>query len=72
MITVLICPQIFPAVLQSPINAGAFAMMVSLVIVPLVSLISPKPSESLIDDCFSCYETTATVAVKVALPDEED
>lgn len=72
MIIVMICPQIFPPLLQSPINAGAFAMLSSLVIVPVVSLISPKLSETLVDDCFSCYETKATIAAKVALPDEDE
>lgn len=72
MILDLLYPQILPEVIQSPINAGAFAMVASLIIVPLVSLISPKPADRLIDDCFSCYETTATVAVKVALPEEEE
>ncbi len=68
----MIAPQIFPAILQSPINAGAFAMAASLVIVPVVSLISRKPSETLVEDCFSCYDITATIKAKVALPDEEE
>lgn len=72
MILVMLFPQIFPTVLQSPINAGAFAMMASLIIVPLVSLVTSKPSEALIDDCFSCYEIQTTVAAKIALPDEEE
>ena len=72
MILVMLCPQIFPAVLQSPINAGAFAMIASLILVPVVSLLTPKPSDKLVDECFSCYEAPATVASKVALPDEEE
>ena len=70
MTMVMLCPQIFPTLLQSPINAGAFAMIISVLIVPLVSKISPKPSEKLIENCFSCYETTAVVKLKVALPDD--
>ena len=72
MILVMLCPQIFPAVLQSPINAGAFAMIASLILVPVVSLLTPKPSDKLVDECFRCYEAPATVASKVALPDEEE
>ena len=72
MILVMLCPQIFPAVLQSPINAGAFAMLASLILVPVVSLLTPKPSDKLVDECFRCYEAPATVASKVALPDEEE
>jgi SSS family solute:Na+ symporter len=54
----------FPAILRSPINAGAFTMRAGLVIVPAVSVFTAKPAESLVENCFSCYE--ATVAVKAA------
>ncbi|MDR1482798.1 MAG: sodium:solute symporter [Synergistaceae bacterium] len=54
----------FPAILRSPINAGAFTMLAGLVIVPAVSLFTPKPASGLVEDCFSCYE--ATVAVRAA------
>jgi SSS family solute:Na+ symporter len=33
----------FPAIMQSPINCGAIAMLAGLVIVPVVSLFTPKP-----------------------------
>ena len=51
----------FPAIIQSPINAGAFAMLAGLIIVPVISLITPKPSSEQVDKCFSCYEETITV-----------
>ncbi|MCL2125518.1 MAG: sodium:solute symporter [Oscillospiraceae bacterium] len=54
----------FPTIIQSPINAGAFAMLAGLVIVPVVSLLSPKPAKAHVDECFSCYEETVTVKVK--------
>jgi len=54
----------FPAVLQSPINAGAFAMLSGLIIVPLVSAISKSPCKDTVDNCFSCYETEVSVKVK--------
>ena len=46
----------FPTLLQSPINAGAFAMMAGLVIVPVVSMFTKAPPKSVVDNCFSCYE----------------
>jgi SSS family solute:Na+ symporter len=54
----------FPELLRSPINAGAFTMLAGLLIVPIVSVFTPKPAVSLVKNCFSCYETT--VAVKAA------
>jgi len=54
----------FPALLQSPINAGAFAMLAGLVIVPVVSALTKAPDKALVDNCFSCYEETVTVKVR--------
>jgi len=54
----------FPALLQSPINAGAFTMLAGLVIVPVVSVISGKPDKAVTDNCFSCYEETVRVKVR--------
>lgn len=71
MIVDILAPQVLPALLQSPINAGAFTMLAGLVIVPLVSVLTPKPKDTLIDDCFGCYDVTITVPRKYALSDEE-
>jgi SSS family solute:Na+ symporter len=46
---------IFPAVLQSPINAGAFTMLFGLILVPVISLITPAPDKRAVSECFSCY-----------------
>lgn len=46
----------FPVFLQSPINCGAFCMIAGLIIVPVISLLTPKPDDHLIDDTFACYE----------------
>lgn len=43
----------FPAILQSPINCGAFAMIGSLIIVPVVSAFTKKPDENTIKKCFA-------------------
>ena len=39
----------------SPINAGMLVMVLELIIVPLVSLLTPKGDGKRIDDIFSCY-----------------
>ncbi len=57
----------FPALLQSPINCGAFAMLGGLVIVPIVSLLSRAPSKEETEKIFSCYTRTVTVPVTEAL-----
>ena len=65
----LLCGHIFPAALQSPINCGAFAMLAGLVIVPVVSLLSPKPDRALVENAFACYEAKVVVPVKKSLGD---
>lgn len=45
----------FPAILQSPINCGTFAMLAGLIIVPVVSFITPKNDIEKVNDMFSCY-----------------
>ena len=54
----------FPALLRSPINAGAFCMLAGLVIVPVVSLVTRAPAKDRVDAIFACYERTITVTVK--------
>lgn len=41
--------------LASPINAGAAAMLVGLIIVPIVSLLTRKPDAAKVDEIFTCY-----------------
>ena len=57
----------FPAWLQSPINCGAFAMFAGMIIVPVVSLFTPKPDKELVDSAFACYEKETEVPQKTAL-----
>jgi len=54
----------FPAILQSPINAGAFCMLAGFIIVPLISAITKAPAQAEVDNCFSCYEEEVSVKVK--------
>ena len=58
-------------VLRSSINAGAFCMLAGLVIVPVVSLVTPKPDRKLVDDAFSCYDQKVLVRQREALGDGE-
>ena len=66
----LLYKQALPAFLQSPINCGAFAMVAGLVIVPIVSLLTPAPDRALVDDAFSCYEQKVLVSARESLGDE--
>lgn len=64
MILNTFAPSIFPTWLQSSINCGAFVMVASLVIVPLISLVTPKPDKNKLDEVFSCYEEKMTATAK--------
>ena len=57
--------------LQSPINAGAFCMLLGLVLVPLISLVTPKPDRAVVDNAFSCYDVKVLVRQTSALEDEK-
>ena len=55
---------VLPAILRSPINAGAFCMLAGLIIVPIVSAISKAPDKNLVENCFFCYEQEVKVKLK--------
>ena len=59
----------FPAILQSPINAGVFCMLASLVIVPVVSLFSKPPKKEYVEEIFSCYDKKVVVSARDAIGD---
>ncbi len=63
MIANMLVKSIFPKVLQSPINMGAFCMIAGLVIVPVVSLLTKKPEKTQVEQVFSCYEKSVTVSI---------
>ena len=56
--------DIFPEILRSPINAGAFCMLAGLIIVPVVSLLTKKPDTEKVNEVFSCYDKQVTVSAK--------
>ncbi len=58
---------LLPDIMKSPINCGAITMLAGLVIVPIVSILTPKPDQKLVDDAFTCYEKDTVVKQKTAL-----
>ena len=62
----------FLGMLNNPIYAGAFCMLAGMIIVPLVSLATPKPAKALVEDAFSCYSKRVTVPQTEALGDGEE
>ena len=69
MLLNMIVRSSFPAIIQSPINCGAVAMLAGLVIVPVVSAFTKKPDTQLVEDAFACYNKTTEVPQKTALGD---
>lgn len=47
--------------IESSINAGALAMAVGLIVVPIVSLITPKMKKEKVDEIFTCFDETVVV-----------
>ncbi|MDO5140456.1 MAG: sodium:solute symporter [Eubacteriales bacterium] len=67
MIFNMLARPMLPKIMQSPINCGAIAMMAGLIIVPIVSWITPKTNAKLVDECFACYEKKTEIAQVEAL-----
>lgn len=53
----------FPAIIKSPINAGAFCMLAGLLIVPVVSWLTRAPDRERTEEMFACYQRKVVVAV---------
>ena len=54
-------------IFNSPINAGAAAMIAGLIIVPIVSFITPKMDKKVVDNIFTCYDEKVTITKKRSL-----
>ncbi|MBQ1311867.1 MAG: sodium:solute symporter [Blautia sp.] len=67
-ITVL---NMFIKFIASPINAGAAAMIAGLIVVPIVSIVTPSPNKKMVDEVFACYDEEVYVKRKIALPEED-
>lgn len=59
--------NMFLKYIASPINAGAVAMVAGLILVPIVSLVTPKMEEEKVDEIFSCYEEKVSIPKKKSL-----
>jgi SSS family solute:Na+ symporter len=58
--------------IKSPINAGALTMLAGLIIVPVVSLLTPGMENSRVMAIFAGYEETVTIKKQFSLKEEED
>ena len=54
--------NMFVPVIKSPINAGAITMVAGLILVPVVSAVTPKVNKEKVDEMFTCYDKTVTVS----------
>ncbi len=63
--------NLFLSYIASPINAGAIAMVLGLVVVPVVSWLTPKMEEKKVNRIFECLEEQVVVDKKIALPKEK-
>lgn len=59
--------NMFIGYIASPINAGAIAMIAGLIIVPIVSTLSPKPDTGEVDQIFECYDEKVVITKKRSL-----
>lgn len=59
--------NMFLKYIASPINAGAIAMVAGLILVPIVSLVTPKMEKEKVEDIFSCYEERVSIPKKKSL-----
>ena len=59
----------FGLMFKTSLHSGVFAMIGGLIIVPIVSLLTPKMKKETVDEIFNCYEEKVTVTRKVSLED---
>ncbi|MDY4191521.1 MAG: sodium/solute symporter [Oscillospiraceae bacterium] len=55
-----------------PTMAGAMAILTSLVVVPLVSFVTPRLSDAHVEDAFSCYDEKINAPHKFVLNEEAE
>ena len=65
MVLNMTAKSIFPEFLQSPLNAGVFAMLLGFIIVPVISLLTQKTlDKNKVDSMFACYDRDVKVKTK--------
>lgn len=57
---------------KTSIHSGSFAMLISIIIVPIISLFTKRQSEERLEEIFSCYKKTVTVKATDALKLEDE
>ena len=57
--------------IESPINAGAFAMVAGLIIVPLMSLLTTNMEPDYVNGIFACYDDLVEATSRKVLPDDK-
>lgn len=67
MLLNMVARSYFPSVIQSPVNCGAVAMLAGLIIVPVVSWITPKLGIEDVNSMFECYKKEVVVQAKESL-----
>ncbi len=56
----------------TPTSAGALSMILSLLIVPLISLVTPKLPRNFVEESFACYDEKVMAAHRMVLNEDED
>ena len=59
--------NVLPKLLQASSNVGVIAMLSSILLVVIVSLLTKKPDEKKVEEMFSCYDKQVTVSQKTSL-----
>jgi Na+/proline symporter len=59
--------NLFLKYIASPINAGAIAMITGLIVVPVVSVLTPKINKDKVNRIFACYDETVTVHTRESI-----
>ena len=65
--TGLTVSNMFIGYIESSINAGAAAMVAGLIVVPVVSILTPGPEKKRVDEIFECYNEKVTITRKRSL-----
>lgn len=63
--------NLFVKFIESPINAGAAAMVAGLIVVPVVSVVTKKMERSKTDEIFSCYDENVVVTKRIAISQKD-
>ncbi|MBP3351330.1 MAG: sodium/solute symporter [Lachnospiraceae bacterium] len=62
--------NMFIKFIASPINAGAIAMVAGLIVVPIVSWVTPKMKKETVEGIFECFEEKVLVSKKKSIEEE--